>query len=230
MVLVAGVTGWSKDWIPVLPQLRQQGRVCVYDRPGLGRSAARAGTPVIDSSTHARELFALLAAVGEKGPFIVVGHSYGGLVVRSMLALHPESVAALAALEAVPPGMNTVPGYGTVFTEGGTTIDLARSSASTQYAGPLAGLPLFVLSIEHPESWAPASVADAWRTFQVTTSRASSNSLRVIALNTGHQVQAEAPKVVIEGLNQLRTSVRSHHRLPACGPIWGTLNAVCEPR
>ena len=230
MVLVAGLTGWSKDWIPVVNQLRAGGRVCVYDRPGLGKSPARTGTLAIDSATHARELFALLTAAGEKGPFVLVGHSYGGLIVRSMLALHPEQVSGLAALEAVPPGMNAISGYAATFSEAGATINLASSSASTGFAGPLAGLPLFVLSIEHPEAGRPASVVDAWRSLQVSTARASNNSLRVIALNTGHQVQAEAPLVVVEGLNLLRTSVRAHRPLPACGSIWGTLNAVCEPR
>jgi pimeloyl-ACP methyl ester carboxylesterase len=232
LVLVSGVWGSSTDWAAQVGIWRTRGRVCTYDRPGLGRSPARRGDQSVDSGMHARELHALLRAAGERGPIILVGHSYGGLIARSYLDLYPSEVAGLALLEAVPAGFQDIyPDYGLTLQDTSTsTVDLDRSSVATGGTAPLNGLPLVVLSADHPESSRPASVAALWTAQQDLLARASRNSLRLIAINSYHQLQVYAPRAVVAAVEALRTSVRTHRLLPGCGPQWAAVGATCFPR
>lgn len=230
-VLISGNNGWSKDWARVLPQLRAGGRVCTYDRAGLGRSLPRTGPTRIHSGVHARELLALLQAAGEQGPFLVVAHSYGGFIGRSLANRRPRAVAGLVLVDAVPPGIqNVYDGYGHLRDEPGAIIDYDVSSDQTGYAAPLRGLPLVVLSAEDTVSWAPPWVAVKWTQMQDQIARYSPNSLRVLALGAGHQMQDTAPAVVIRGITLMRDSLRTHRPLPACDAGWAAIQSRCTSR
>jgi pimeloyl-ACP methyl ester carboxylesterase len=84
-------------------------RVCAYDRPGTetttaaGRQESRS-TPVpqpTSGTAAAADLQALLVASGEPGPYVLVGHSYGGDVVRLFAAAHPTATAGLVLVDAL---------------------------------------------------------------------------------------------------------------------------------
>jgi pimeloyl-ACP methyl ester carboxylesterase len=78
-----GTQGWSL----VQPRVAEVTRVCSYDRGGIMWSAARDGAR--DAKTLASELHGLLAQAGESAPFVVVGHSLGGLIMRVFTATAP---------------------------------------------------------------------------------------------------------------------------------------------
>jgi pimeloyl-ACP methyl ester carboxylesterase len=101
VVLEAGAFGTSADWDFVLGDLARGGRVCAYDRAGLGQSAARPGEK--DVLTKAGELGALLDQLGETRPVILVGHSNGALYVEAFASLWPERVAGLVYVNGVGP-------------------------------------------------------------------------------------------------------------------------------
>ncbi|HEX5705980.1 MAG TPA: alpha/beta hydrolase, partial [Pyrinomonadaceae bacterium] len=77
VVMEAGLASPSTDWDKVAPEVSRTTRVCTYDRAGAGRSDApakpRAPLKVVE------DLRALLARRGERPPFVLVGHSFGGL-------------------------------------------------------------------------------------------------------------------------------------------------------
>jgi pimeloyl-ACP methyl ester carboxylesterase len=75
--------------------------VVAYDRAGLGWSDP-APTPH-DAHTSARDLHAALQAAGIPGPYVVAGHSYGGLVVRAFADLYPDEVAGMVLIDASHP-------------------------------------------------------------------------------------------------------------------------------
>jgi pimeloyl-ACP methyl ester carboxylesterase len=75
----AGLGGWSLDWSAVQPEIAQFTRVCSYDRAGLRWSEP--GTAPGNAQQAVDDLHALLASSGERGPFVLVGHSNGGLRV-----------------------------------------------------------------------------------------------------------------------------------------------------
>lgn len=226
-VLVAGVWGWSKDWEDHILPWRSGGRVCTYDRPGLGASEPRRGSLEVDAGIHAQELRELLDAAGEPGPFLMVGHSYGGLVVRSFTSLYPESVTGLLLLDTVPPGIESQdPGYGTSREEGGAMISLPASSEASGYDRPLSGLPVVVLSGQTP-NWDPQRTV-AWDEGQDRAARASGRSIRLTAVGASHQLQVTAPAAVDMAFNVIRSGLRSQSFQPGCHEDWAAVGVDCQ--
>lgn len=97
VVLDGGTGGWSIHWEVVRRDLARSSRVCVYDRAGYGSSDA--GPEPRTAGRASEELFNLLQASGERGPFVLVGHSFGGWVVRIFAAEHGDLVAGIALIE-----------------------------------------------------------------------------------------------------------------------------------
>ncbi len=100
VILESGAFGTSADWDLVLDDLAKGGRVCAYDRAGVGASAPRAdgGEDVIAIAT---ELATLLDALGESRPVILVGHSNGALYIETFAARWPRRVAGLVYVNGV---------------------------------------------------------------------------------------------------------------------------------
>jgi pimeloyl-ACP methyl ester carboxylesterase len=86
----------SLAWLHVQEALSETTRTCVNDRAGLGRSEP--GPSPRDGRSIATELHAALAAT-EHAPYVLVGHSFGGWIVRIYRELYPADVAAVALLE-----------------------------------------------------------------------------------------------------------------------------------
>jgi pimeloyl-ACP methyl ester carboxylesterase len=82
----------------VQPEVAKFARVCSYDRAGYGWSES--GPKPRTSLQIAKELRALLDACGEKGPFVMVGHSFGGYNVRVFTAMYPNDVVGVVLVDA----------------------------------------------------------------------------------------------------------------------------------
>ena len=98
VVLEAGGGNPAMLAFPVQDRVARTTRVCSYDRAGLGWS-----DPAPDGRSfedRARELRALLAAAGERGPYVLAGESFGGLVARTFARLYPDEVAGVVLVDA----------------------------------------------------------------------------------------------------------------------------------
>jgi pimeloyl-ACP methyl ester carboxylesterase len=98
VLLDAGLGGSSGAWASVQPELARSTRVCSYDRSGLGASEPRRGPRTSDRIVA--ELRALLDASGETGPWVLVGHSFGGINMRLFASQHPDEVVGLVLVDA----------------------------------------------------------------------------------------------------------------------------------
>lgn len=108
VVFEAGAFGLSADWGAVQAKLAEQGvRSCAYDRAGLGRSDP--GPRPRDGLAIAADLEKLLAASGEPGPWIYVGHSMAGLHARMFAGRNPDRVAGLVLIDAATPEAAEMP-------------------------------------------------------------------------------------------------------------------------
>lgn len=104
----AGATSAQLGWIA--PAAARSTRVCVYDRAGRGWSEP-ADTPQ-DGAQIATDLHTLLHRAGETGPYVLAGHSFGGLYVRIFAAHYPDEVAGLVLVdstESKEPAKSVIP-------------------------------------------------------------------------------------------------------------------------
>lgn len=102
LVLISGLGDGMASFRDVAPDLAAHATVILYDRAGYGGSGAPAGPR--DAAAVARELDALLAASGVPGPYVLAGHSIGGLYAEYFAAHHPDAVAGLILEESRPAG------------------------------------------------------------------------------------------------------------------------------
>jgi pimeloyl-ACP methyl ester carboxylesterase len=110
VLLEAGVGGFSMNWYAVQPELSQHTRVCSYDRLGYGWSQPLNARH--NPTQAVGDLHQLLANAGESAPYIMVGHSYGGVLVRAYQAAYPNDVVGIVLVDAVHPQLAaSVPFY-----------------------------------------------------------------------------------------------------------------------
>ena len=101
VVLESGISASSLSWARVQSEVSRFARVCSYDRAGFGWSDRRSGerTP----GRLAQELNLMLNATELKPPYLLVGHSFGGLIVRAYAAQFPNEVCGMVLLDALHP-------------------------------------------------------------------------------------------------------------------------------
>jgi pimeloyl-ACP methyl ester carboxylesterase len=97
VILEGGAAEWSIHWQAVQPQVAGFARVCSYDRAGYGWSDPAPGA--VTAGRIADDLRALLQAAGEKGPYVLVGHSMWGMAARLYQSRYPDEVAGLVLVE-----------------------------------------------------------------------------------------------------------------------------------
>jgi pimeloyl-ACP methyl ester carboxylesterase len=91
----------SLSWAAVHDTIAATTRACAYSRAGIMWSERRAGQ--FEPDGEARDLHALLVAAGERGPFVMVGHSLGGPYIMNFTRLFPQDVAGLVFVDASHP-------------------------------------------------------------------------------------------------------------------------------
>jgi pimeloyl-ACP methyl ester carboxylesterase len=101
VILEAGIAASSITWSRVRPVIAKSTRVCSYDRAGLAWSE---GTSTARSmATLVSELRLLLEHAGVGPPYVLVAHSFGGLIIRAFARAHPEKVAGLVFVDPLHP-------------------------------------------------------------------------------------------------------------------------------
>ena len=99
VVVENGLGDFSFDWILVQRRVERFARICTYDRAGYAWSEPGPFPRTFNQLNL--ELRAALARAGERGPYVLVGHSFGGGVVRHFAERYPDEVAGLVLAEAV---------------------------------------------------------------------------------------------------------------------------------
>lgn len=97
VVIVPALGSNVLEWVRVLRAASTETTVCAYDRAGLGWSDPPRGPVTFDAM--ADDLHALLKAAGIAPPYIVAGHSLGGIIARRFQARYPADVAALLLID-----------------------------------------------------------------------------------------------------------------------------------
>lgn len=101
VILESGVGGNSLLWAYIQPAIAEVTQVCTYDRVGYGWSEARSS--VRTTPQLAEELHSLLTQANVEKPYLLAGHSFGGLIVRTFAGLYPNDVVGLVLIDAAHP-------------------------------------------------------------------------------------------------------------------------------
>jgi pimeloyl-ACP methyl ester carboxylesterase len=226
VVLISGFEAGSGVWGAVEPTISERTRVCAYDRPGTGTSDP--ATAIATFTSQAHDLHALLDTVGESEPYVVVGHSFGGVVAVSFASAFPDEVTGLVLVDASPVGWpDALCAVADDGSDAATTVrDLcaawsdptgnsehldvftAFADAATTTTS-LGSLPMAVITAV--DRHLPAGLAademrrltDTWNLGQRHWSRLSTGSRLVPVDDTSHDIQLDHPDVVIDEVTRL---------------------------
>lgn len=97
VILLHGLGDYSFDWASVQPVVSKKTQTCSYDRAGQAWSSP--GKPPRGPDTAAQELHTLLDRAGIRPPYVLVGHSWGGLVTRMYAHDYPGEVAGMILVD-----------------------------------------------------------------------------------------------------------------------------------
>ena len=223
VILSTGLYREASDWKLVMPQIARFTQVCSYDREGLGQStvdhdSARPESESMDEQIE--DLKNLLASAHIDAPYLLVGHSAGGLLVRRFTKYFPDKVAALVFIDSAheeqvwryqaidPRSVQGPPADPVLVQRGGGTAPGER--LVWHYDKPLIvlehGIPL---SFDGPLSAHTAEFNAAVDSMtRDLASRSSKGQLR-IALRSGHEIMLDEPVVVIEAVRDAWTEALS---------------------
>jgi pimeloyl-ACP methyl ester carboxylesterase len=204
VVFEAGLGNDASTWRKVAPAVSRFARVVLYDRAGLGRSLplSRRDAPITAAGVAA-SLRDLLRRAGLTPPFVLVGHSAGGLYVQLFARQYPRDVAGVVLIDAAsadaPPELKTrarlEPGSAAYLEEAG----MAASSEEVSRAGPFPDVPLVVVAAtDHGpffRKWEPLLMR-----LQRQLAELSPMGRLVVAEGSGHDVQTERPALVVAAI------------------------------
>jgi pimeloyl-ACP methyl ester carboxylesterase len=224
VVLIAGFSDGGQNWGAIEPTIAKTARVCSYARFGDGTSdlPPRAQT----FATQAGDLRTLLRAVNERGPYVVVGHSYGGAEAVTFASLFTKQVRGLLLIDASP--VTWLSALCAVADDGSEAArsllaDCARQSdpahnlehldgpaafAAVAKIDSLGRLPMRVTTASSHEFTGldPAEATrlnDVWNAGQDHWTSLSSAARLVSVDNTSHYIQSDQPAIIIAQIQQL---------------------------
>jgi pimeloyl-ACP methyl ester carboxylesterase len=219
VVLEAGMGGGAAGWGSVLPSIAERTRVCAYDRAGLGRSEPRGRHSAADV---AMDLKALLDAAGERPPFLVVGHSLGGVYGRIFADRQQDDVVGIVLVDAFNPDLwgrlvevmppDKAPEWRD-FLE--PTFDLVErtedldwdTSAAELAATSVVGLPIEVVVVRQTfdgiPDLEPATVDAMYAAWRAGLESLSDDVRITVLTDSGHLVQLDKPSAIVEAVDRL---------------------------
>ena len=237
-MLEAGFGGSSADWRDTQRDLARTTRTCAYDRAGLGSSVGRPG--VHDASDEIRDLQQLLFSARIPPPYVLAGHSYGGLLTRLYAHAHPRDVAGLVLVDAV--GRDATERQLAIWPKSiepdarkeaaepvTNDVDVRSSEALDARVRSLGDLPLVVIEAgRHEQLFGPDKTplwraeARLWSRMQSELARLSSDHVHVLARRSDHFVQRVdgQPQVVTGALRAVVRAAREKTRLASCASLF----------
>jgi pimeloyl-ACP methyl ester carboxylesterase len=229
--------GLTSDWYPLQNRLAGLTRVCSYDPARLAGALGRSDPAPAprDGLDRLRDLHALLAAARVPGPYVLAGHSNGGLFSLLYASRYPTQVAGLVLIDGVHPSyharsiavakhffprahwaelVRAACGIPPVQVDA-ERMDICRAEAQTRAAlaaHPLHRMPLAVITRGRVPLRA-GSLQDAqqrlWFRLQDELAAMEPGSWHVVAARSGHHIQHQQPELVIDQVRNVIAAVRA---------------------
>lgn len=232
VIIEAGLGRSGAEWESVQVALASTTRVCVYDRAGLGQSDTPASGRR-SAQLMVTELRVLLSRARVLGPFVLVGHSFGGLLVRLFASRYPLDTIGMVLVdsahedeiarfrEILTPEQREQPENSmrpSLSMTGAEAVDLDASFVAVHERKWRADIPLVVLARGTPLS--AADVPPGWSAEQLARGEAVRRELQqelasrsrqgktVFVEGAGHFIHMDKPAAVIAAIREVVTSAR----------------------
>lgn len=212
VVFENGLGGKMEYWAKVIPEVSKKATVFAYNRPGYGKSDEVATDR--DAEHIVEELRAMLAQKGLKAPYILVGHSLGGLYMQYFARRYPNEVKALVLVDSTHPRQFDGDGspdnwpawfrfvfFNIALTDTGEKeFALIGKSGKDTLALPTFDKTVIVLSASKPmqDSSKPADYANKLRKELAALYPHS----KQIWVDSGHVIPLEKPEAVISAIKE----------------------------
>jgi pimeloyl-ACP methyl ester carboxylesterase len=223
VVLEAGLGDTSDTWSQVQPAVARFACVCSYDRAGLGRSDP-ALTPRTCQDMVA-DLHALLRIAEIEPPYILVGHSFGGMNVRLYASQHPDEVAGMVLIDASHEDKDIR--FEQVLSEeliqrhrahlndpsrNSEHVDKLKSAEQVRTADQRFMFPLIALTRGRPDApsaiWPVEALQRVETELQREFLKLSPRSRHILAERSGHFIHHDEPELVIEAIRRVAAEAR----------------------
>jgi len=210
VILDAGYGDDSTSWNPLVEDVSKLANVFLYDRAGLGQS---------ENSSHPRtsqnmvqELRRLLVETNTRPPYILVGHSFGGVNMQLFATEYEADVSGLILVDVTPkdyrerflPTMSPdfQQAYQQQFVREGNYEEFIESLQQLQETHMTLRLPVIVIAAGKKDHYSPESQR-LWNDMQKELTQISSDSKFVLADTSAHYIQRDQPEVIVDAIRRL---------------------------
>jgi pimeloyl-ACP methyl ester carboxylesterase len=211
VIFDAGSGDDSTVWNAVTPEVSKVARVVVFDRAGLGKSDVKPGSDPISSRDSIKALRVLLKKENIKPPYILVGHSRGGLNMQLFAEQYPTEVTGMVLVDSVSRNQTShdpAPPKTSNYYREAITFDASRDEVKN--AGKFPAIPLIVLTAAKQHGDAKRELI--WRQWQQEITKLSPEGVQLFAWNSGHYIQKQQPELVINAVYTIIQSVNNQKK------------------
>lgn len=209
VIFESGLGDDSTVWGSVTEKVAEFARVVVYDRAGLGKSDPKPGNSAITSQDMLNDLKTLLKKENIKPPYILVGHSNGGLTMQLFAQEYPNEVAGAILIDSMTHDQNfhdPVPSKDTNYYR--EAIAFQKNRLQLKNANQFPSIPLIVLTAtNHPGLKKHEAL---WQQWQHGLTFFSPHSIQIFAWNSGHYIQQEQPQLVVDAIYTMIRGLNFH--------------------
>lgn len=205
VVFEAGSGNTVETWNKIIPSISQIGQTITYDRLGIGKSASSGEQESLYLAPQViQRLRSALAQLSVPKPYILVGHSLGGIYMQYFARKYPSEIAAVVLVDSSTPNEPRVnsPFKNKSKTSKEWKIAYAKNLDILAQLPPFPKIPLVVLTAaHHGENFQE----NLWRSLQRDIANSSPYGSQIIALQSDHFIQLDEPSVVIDAIRVLVT-------------------------
>jgi len=220
----AGLGDSAATWAGVIPPVAAFAKVVSYDRPNTQAGASDPAPIPRTAEDVVADLDALLGTEAGSGPYVLVGHSVGGLFARLYASRYPDQVAGLVLVDSsheeqdlrrqAMVSAELFAAEQQAVNSNSEGIDLAASFAQMSAAAPLGPMPMVVLSAGvadpafFPEGWPMEEEAKLHAELQADLAGLVPGGRLVIAEQSGHYIQQSQPDLIVAAIRDVIQAVR----------------------
>lgn len=203
VIFESGMGSDSSSWDKVIPQVSQFARTLTYDRAGLGKSDPMPGNKAITAQEVVNTLRLVLQKENIKPPYILVGHSLGGLYMQYFAREFPQDVKGIVLVDPVTTNLtlsDPLPASSAPYYREAEGIPASRDEVKSAPSFP--NIPVIVLIATHHGNFSPAQ-ENLVITDRMRLAKLLPQGKFIIAKGSGHYIQNDQPQLVVDAIRTM---------------------------